>query len=436
MRHPLPLALATLLAAATLALAAACAGGLSRADGGGGGPTTIASQGSNVVATWDEIANATATMPPSPAGATPEERRPGPDIATVHLAIYDAVISIDGGRRPFAARPTTPVSGASQDAAATEAAYRVLKGLFPSRSEKYQAAYDSGMAAIPAGDAKSRGIAIGAEAAAAILALRANDGRIVELPPYAAGTRAGDFRGANPINRHLPSIRPFTLREPAQFRPAGPSPRASSRYAQDWAEVASLGASASTTRSAAQLEVARFHTERPDLFWARNLHRFSTSQATLADNARLMAVLWVSFQDAVDACFEAKYRYNAWRPLTAIPQADPGENPATRPDPAWTPVLPTPNHPEYPAAHGCASGAVAESLRLFFGTTRVAFDMDSTASGTTHHFDSTTAFLAELANARVWGGMHFRQSLEDGQALGRDVARWVAPRFGVQARDQ
>ncbi len=399
----------------------------------GGTPVTISSQGPNVVATWDEVAAGTLAVPPSPGGATPEERRPGPDIATVHIAMHDAIVAITGAHHPFAVRPTTPTSGASADVAAVEAAYRVLRTLFPSRADKYQAAYDSAMAGFASGDAKARGMAVGAEIAGKVLALRRNDGRTADLPPYVPGTGVGQFRGVNPINRLGPLIRPFAVTDYAAFRPAAPPVLTGARYARDLAEVAAFGGSASTVRTPEQLEVARFHTEPPGGFWARNLRRFATSQPSLAENARLMALLWVGYQDASGACFTVKYHFNTWRPLTAIPEADRDDNPATVADPAWTPVVPTPNHPEYPAAHGCIAGFVAETLDLYFRTSRIAFTFDSTASPKKHVYASTTEFVDEISNARVWGGMHFRQATEDGAALGRAVARAVAARFAAGA---
>jgi hypothetical protein len=381
-------------------------------------PITIGTHGPNVVSIWRDVAAATAAVPSSPTGATLEERFAGPDVVTVQLAIYDAVVAITRTHKPFATKPSTPTAGASMEAAATEAAYRVLKGLFPSRGDKYQAAYDDG-------DAKSRGMAIGAEAAQALLALRANDGRDAVLAPYVPGTLPGQFRGTNPVNRIGPHIRPFALKNVAQFRPDGPHDLTSKRYAKDFNEVKALGGAASTLRTAEQTEAARFHTEPPGAFWHRNLRQFATSEAGLADNARQIAMLMLAQQDGGTACFDAKYHYNAWRPQSAIPLADTDGNPATEADTTWTPVFPTPNHPEYTAGHGCAFGAVAETLRRFHGSKRVAFTFDSSVTGTVRSYDSTTALTDESADVRTWGGMHFRSSTEAGGRLGKQVARWI-----------
>jgi len=353
----------------------------------------------------------------------------GPDVATVQLAIYDAVTAIARTHKPFAIQPKVPTAGASMEAAAIEAAYRVLKGLFPSRGDKYEAAYASGMAAVPDGDAKARGQAIGAEAAAGMLALRTNDGRETALPPYVPGTGPGQFRGVNPILRTAPYLKPFATQSHRQFRAPGAPELGSRRYADDLAEVQSVAAVGSTARSATQTEVARFHTEPPGAFWSRNLHQFATASADLAVNARLMAMLWTAYQDAVGGCFESKYHHNFWRPASAIQSADTPGKAATQPDAAWAPHLPTPNHPEYPAAHSCVSAAVAETLRLFYGTRRLRFEFNSTVPGTfAHRYERVDDLVDEIANARVWGGMHFRTSTTDGAQLGTSVAHWMAAR--------
>lgn len=395
---------------------------------GSGEPVVIRSHGANAVSLWDEVGNATANAAPSPAGATPEERRGGPDIATMHVAIYDAVITIAGTHQPFVVRATAPSQGASMDAAAHEAAYRVLKGLFPSRGALYQAHYDKALAELPGGEAKARGMAIGAEVAAGVLAWRANDGRSVTLPRYVPGTGPGAFRGVDPINQTLPHWRPFALERVAQFRPSGPRPMTSAQYAADLEEVRSLAGTSSTKRTPEQAEVARFYTEPPPPYWARNFRRFATASPSLADNARLMAMISVAFQDAIMACFDAKYTYHFWRPTTAIREADTDGNAATWPEPAWAPFLPTPNHPEYPSAHACGHGALGEVLRGFYGTPNVTFELDSTVTGTTRRFSSVDAMNAEVSNARVWGGMHFRFSNDDGTALGAQAARWMLDR--------
>ena len=388
------------LATALSLLLAACATTMIEA------PVRIEDRGPNAVSLWDERGAAMVNLPPAPSG-TPEERRPvhSLDMATLHLAIHEAL------------KATPP---ASHEAAAHAAGYTVLKTLFPQRAAQYQGTYDSALATLPAGAAKEEGLRIGAERAARVLAQRANDGRWAEVTAAVPGTTPGAFRGVNPINQTLPRVKPFALDSVAQFRSAPPPALDSAAMAADLAETKTRGGEG-TTVSAREEEDARFHTEPPPRFWTRNLNRFARSQATLADNARLMALLWVTHADALDACFDAKYAHYRWRPLSVIPATDP----------AWKPRLPTPNHPEYPAAHGCAGAAVAENLAAFFGTRQVSFGFDSGVTNTTHEWATVDALVLEFRNARIVGGMHFRSSMLAGEKIGTDVARRVASRLST-----
>jgi hypothetical protein len=397
---------------------------------------TVASNQPNVVSYWNDVANRT-VLAPAAVNTTPEEQRPAfsHDLATVHVAIYDAVVAVEGRYTPFAVRPKARATGASTDAAVSAAAYGVLAALFPNRAAQYQAAYAQRLAAVPEGEAKVLGLALGSEVAAAVVALRANDGRNVALAPYVSGTAPGQFRSANPtpVFRHLPSIKPFALKSIDQFRPAPPPALDGAAYAAAVNETRSLGGAVSAARTPEQLEAARFHTEPPPPFVTRNFGRLASSTANVADAARLMAMVYVSFADALSACFDAKYHYNAWRPVSAVNMADADGNGATQADAAWTPVLPTPNHPEYPAAHSCTSGSLGEALRNYYGTSSVTFTWDSKVTGTTRSFTSTEAFNEENRYARIHGGMHFGFSTEAGAELGKRVAQWVATRhFGRQ----
>ncbi len=304
----------------------------------------------------------------------------------------------------------------------------MLRGLFPGRSASYQPAYDSLLATLPDGTARTLGLAVGAEVAARVLALRASDGRSVVLAPYAASSAPGQFRGTNPINRFYGSIKPFGLTSNAQFRASGPPALNSAAYAADFNETRLLGAAVNSTRTPEQSETARFHTEPPFAFWPRNIRRLAMTGNSLAEQARLMAMIFVTHADASNACFESKYQFQFWRPQSAIPMADSDGNDANTADAAWTPVVPTPNHPEYPAAHGCVAGALAETLRQYYHTQNLTFELNSTVTGSTHRFTSTTAMVDELQMARIFGGMHFRSATVDGAALGRNVAQWTLSR--------
>lgn len=392
-------------------------------------PVTVADFGPNVVSVWNEIAFNTFALPATPAGATPEERVSlTADLATVQLAVYDAVIAIAGTHKPYAIRPTTQGLGGgpvAMQAAAIEAAYRTLKSLFPSRGAVYETAYADGMAGLPDNGERARGRLIGVEVAAGMLALRANDGRETVLAPYVPGTLPGQFRGTNPVNRIGAYTRPFVTTSHAQFRAPGPTALDSAGYATDLNEVKEIASASSTTRTPEQTTLARFHTEPPNAYYARNLRRFATGQTDLAQNARILAMLWTVNSDAINGCFESKYHYNFWRPTSGIRLADTDGNAATTPDVAWTPVVPTPNHPEYPGAHGCSAGSAAEVLRSFYGTKKVVFQFDSLVTGTTLTLERTDELVKSNVDGRVFGGMHLRTSAEHGSELGKQVAKWL-----------
>lgn len=390
-------------------------------------PITLPDHGPNVVSLWTRVAMDTYNSPRSGPATTPEDLRPlwPVDLATVHLAMYDAATAIARTHKPYAIEPTAPTDGASIDAAVGAAAHGVLKALFPTRASVYQSAYDSWIAMLPAGPGRDSGLAVGAEVAAGMVALRANDGRSVVLPPFVPGTLPGDFRGLNPIAPWFPYIKPFVIRHAAQFRADGPPALSSRRYAREWQEVYQLGSSTSAMRTAEQTEIARSHTEFPNTYWPRNFGQFATSQPTVAENARLMAMIWTGMADTLLGCWESKYHHLFWRPASAITLADTDGNDATIADTAWLPLGPVPNHPEYPAAHACIAGTLSETLKQAFGTHKLSFSFNSTVTGTTHTWATVDEMADELREARIWGGMHFRTSLVDGSALGRHTARYV-----------
>ncbi len=381
---------------------------------------------SNAIAYWNKIATDTVNQPQAATG-TPEETRAfvNGDMAAVHVAMYDAVNAITRTHTTFAATPTTAAAGASHEAAAAAAAYGVLKGLFPARTAQYQAAYDNYVASIGPGDPKNRGLAVGAEVATQILALRAGDGRWTPVT-YTPGTAPGKFRGVNPIGPFIPFIKPFAMTSASQFRTAAPPLLDSAAYTTDFDEVRTLGGTISAARTAAQTDIARFHTEAPNTFPTRNYRSFAMDSRSTAENARLMAMIWVALADSTIACFESKYFHMYWRPLSAIPLADTDGNPNTITDASWTPIVPTPNHPEYPSGHACLNSAAMEVVRSHFGTTAVAFKLSSTVTGTQHSYATTNAFVDELMMARIYGGMHFRSACVAGNGLGTSVGAWVA----------
>ncbi|WP_338758966.1 vanadium-dependent haloperoxidase [Massilia sp. METH4] len=380
----------------------------------------------NAIVYWHDIGAATVTAKAQATATEAEKYAAFPaDMATLHLAMYDAAMAIDRRYRPFLFAPERSDAGASLDAATGSAAYEVLSALFPSRSEQYRQAHERFMAAIPDNPGKARGIAVGKAAAAAHLERRAADGRANVLPGYEAQEAPGRFRGKDPINRYWPLMRPFTVNAIAQFRPPPPPALESAEYAADFNEVKMLGGMNSTRRTAEQLELARFHSEPPATYFTRNFGRFARTTADTADAARLMGAIYANYADAIGACLEAKYHYDTWRPQSAIPLAETDGNPATQADPAWKPVLATPNHPEYPAAHSCSAATLGELLRQYYGTDQVTFTWDSKVTNTTRTYTDTDALADESRMARIYGGMHFRYSTAAGAELGRRVAGWT-----------
>jgi len=353
------------------------------------------------------------------------------DTIYVNVAIYDAVNAIDGRYSVFAVSPTTPTSGASEEAAAIAAAYGVLRAFFPSQAAFLDPTYADSLAAIPDGDAKSRGIAIGSEVASLLLAARNGDGRNAPIT-FTPTPGPGVWQPTPPAFAAaqapwIAPMRPFGIVTSSQFRADPPPALTSDAWAEDYNETKTFGAIDSTARTPEQTEIGRFYAEHTGAQYNRILREFAASQNfSLADEARFLAQMWVSCGDAIIGVFESKYFYGRWRPIIAIRAGDTDGNPATDPDPTWTPLAVTPNHPEYPAAHGAFTGALAEALRQFFGTKDVTITLSSTVTNTTRTFTNTDDLVKEIIDARIFGGMHFRTSVVEGKVLGTKVAKWVA----------
>lgn len=175
--------------------------------------------------------------------------------------------------------------------------------------------------------------------------------------------------------------------------------------------------------------MVRFHTEQPPVYIRRNFGNFARATADAADAARLMAMIYVSFADATDACFETEHHCLTWRPLSALAAGRPRRQSRHRCRPGLRPSSPTPNHPEYPAAHSCTAGALGEVLYRYHGTDKVRYTFDSKVTGTTRTYTSTDALAEESLWARIHGGMHFRYSATAGALLGKQVAGWVIDHY-------
>jgi hypothetical protein len=353
-----------------------------------------------------------------------------PHLAMVHGAVYDAVNAIDGSREGYLLSPGA--AGASpfdsKEAAAATAAYRVLLSIFPAQQPTLDAKYALSLGGIPDGTAKTRGIAVGEAAAAAMIAARTNDGR---FGPYRfpAGSGPGVWKPVLPAfvndpNAWLKDLKPFLVESPSQFRSEGPLPLTSGEYAREYAEVKSLGSATSTTRTAEQTLAARYWAENPPATWSRIFRTLSAQEGlSLVENARLFAMLYMTAADALITVWDDKAFRLFWRPITAIREADTDGNPATEADPAWLPLIVNPPYPEHPSAHNALSGSIVATLRKFFGTDTVAWT-DTNDAGLTRSFTRFSHAIEEIVNARVWSGIHFRTADEQGARIGRRVAKW------------
>jgi hypothetical protein len=233
-------------------------------------------------------------------------------------------------------------------------------------------------------------------------------------------------------------VQPFALNSPSQFRAEPPPELTSETWARDYNEVKSLGAATGSTRTPEQTDIGRFWSDQPILQWNRAWRNISIHHGlSLQDNARFFAMLATASADAIIACWDSKYTYNFWRPVTAIRAGDTDGNPETQPDPNWIAQVITPNHPEYPAAHGCFSGASTQTLKSFFGTDDFDFTVDSKTAGLTNPVRSYSSFsqaLDEVSDARVYGGMHYRNSTHKGGNIGKQVSRFVTTHFFLPSR--
>jgi hypothetical protein len=351
----------------------------------------------------------------------------------VQAAVYNAVVAIEGGYQPYksslAARPE-----ASVDAAVAAAAHDVLVHYFPSQQTALDADYLASLASIPDGIAKTGGIEVGAGAANELIALRQGDGLNVNIGFTMPAPAPGVWQlpsGVSPLVPWMSQLRPFMLERPDQFRPGPPPDLSSPEWAAEYNEVRIMGHRASSVRTPEQTNVARFWTT-PTLFQYNTAFQQAvlTRGLSAVEAARLMAMGNMVGADALIGCFDTKYHYLFWRPQFAVPQGETDGNPQTPGDPNFIPLIGTPAHPEYPSAHGCVTSAIAEVLTDVLRTQEIEVDIPSTVPGIpTRHFSTAKDLVKDVINARVWGGIHYRESVVIGANLGRKVAHWTLQRY-------
>jgi len=403
----------------------------------------------NCVTEWNKIAEETLTVfHPAP---RPFQNEGLIYMAYVSAAVYDAAVAIRGRYQPYGTGVPAP-AGASADAAVVEAAYRTLVAYFPGQASRLAPLHDASLATIPDGQAKTDGQAVGLAAANLIINSRADDGRMTPIGTSSSFTKkdpgSGVWRLTPPFmpaqTPWVGDVRPFILQSADQFRPDGPPSLQSAEWVEAFNEIKQNGG-VRDDAPPEQTATALFWTANVIRQYNRALRDIVDARAlNLVDSARLQAMVNIVGADAQIAVMKAKYSFLFWRPVTAIdPKAvtnDPygpvpgvaDGNTATIEEEGWRPAAgTTPNHPEYPAAHGSITSAMAEVFSSFLGTTR--FDLvirGFNPAGAMGNMDAVRTFTTpaalrnEIIDARVWAGFHYRFSGVAGVVLGRQVAKY------------
>ncbi|WP_367154929.1 choice-of-anchor D domain-containing protein [Methylomonas sp. HYX-M1] len=360
-------------------------------------------------------------------------------LAMLSLAQYDTLAAIEGTQAYMVQRSLTGEVDAQ--AALATAAYRILTLSYPAQKATFDAALASDLTLIADGAAKDNGIALGLSIADAVWAIRENDGSD-DYDTYIGSEEPGAWRPTAPAfdlpdEPHWGNVTPFALDSADEFRPAPPPALDSAAYAEAVNEIKALGSADSSTRTADQTEQALFWADGKGSFtppghWNQIASEVAFAQGnSLSANVRLFAQLNVALADAGIACWDAKYTYGLWRPITAIQDAEFDNNPATEDDDDWRPLLLTPPHPEYVSGHSTFSAAAATVLAATFGDD-VAFSTTSaTLPGVTRDYTSFSEASQEAGRSRVYGGIHYEFTNQAGNALGNQVANAVLTRFAL-----
>jgi len=353
-------------------------------------------------------------------------------MALAENAVYEAVNAVTG-RYPKDRVDLGSATGASIDAAIAAASRTVLLHEAKVVQDRTEAAYAKALNSIAPGDARDRGVRLGERAAADVLAKHMSD--IGAIEPYRPLTSPGVYVPTTfPLGYAVAQHHPWFLKSASQFRPGPPPDLKSKLWARDYNEIKAVGALQSTERTAEQTEIARFWaTALPDVHMGV-VHSVAIAPGReVTRNARLYAAVTAALNDAEIAVFDAKYHYQFWRPITAIRNGDRDDNPDTERDANWQPMIVTPVQPEYPCAHCIIAATIGAMIRAELGRDPVPplSSKSNTAPGVTRHWTRTEEVVKEVSEARVWDGVHYRNSCEVGDRMGEQVAGVVAAGYGL-----
>jgi len=357
------------------------------------------------------------------------------NLAILHLAIYDAVNSVVRSHQPYQFQMTAPPR-TSVEAAAAGAGHTVLKVLYPSLSARADGTLELWQATTSNDAAITNGLALGRAIAEQLVAARTSDGSATEVP-YIPSAAPGQWRRTPPFFRppltpQWRYVKPFALPELSAFVPGPPPALNSAAYAQDYNEVKVIGAKNSPVRTADQTQIATFwsdfsYTAMPPGHWHEIAATIAHTKGTgLPETARLMALLSLAQADGAIVCWETKFNYNLWRPVTAIQRGSEDDNAATDPDPNWDHYLASPPFPAYPSGHSVFSKASSEVLTAIYGTDAITFTTGSDSlPGVFRTFNSLSRCADEVGMSRIYGGIHFQFDNVAGKASGQKIAQYV-----------
>lgn len=360
------------------------------------------------------------------------------NLAIMHSAVFDAVNSIQGGYKPYKFQMTSP-AGASAEAAAVGAAYEVLVKLYPKQKATLDTYLSNSLAQIGDGQPKTDGLDVGRAIAASTLALRSTDGA-GKTVVYTPETVPGQWRPTAPEFKTaaLPQWKDllcFTMTDGEQFRPSAPPVLTSRQYAREVNEVKALGRRNSRQRTADQTEIARFWaddagTYTPPGRWNQLTQGIAARKnQSLLKNARTFALLNLALADGAIVAWDCKYTYSTWRPIDAINNADTDNNPATKAQKGWQPLITTPNHPDYVSGHSTFSGAAAQVLTQVYGK-KISFTTNTIGlAGVTRSYESFNRAADEAGMSRIYAGIHTRSANEAGRSAGRSLGKYVVGNF-------